>query len=40
MDLLIRNAEPDDARGIVSVFNPIIEAGSFTLFDTPFTIEA
>ncbi|MBI2822708.1 MAG: GNAT family N-acetyltransferase [Acidobacteria bacterium] len=40
MDLLIRDAKPDDAAGIVSVFNPIIEARSFTLFDTPFTVEA
>ena len=40
MDLLIRDASPDDAAGIVSVFNPIIEARSFTLFDTPFTVEA
>ena len=40
MELFIRNATPDDAAGIVSVFNPIIEARSFTLFDTPFTVEA
>ena len=40
MDLLIRDATPDDAAGIVSVFNPIIEARTFTLFDTPFTLEA
>ncbi len=40
MDFLIRDATPDDAAGIVSVFNPIIEARAFTLFDTPFTAEA
>jgi len=40
VDWLIRNAKPEDAAGIVSVFNPIIEAGSFTLFDAPFTIES
>jgi len=40
MELVIRDVKPDDAAGIVSVFNPIIEARSFTLFDTPFTIEA
>ena len=39
MELLIRDAIPDDAAGIVSVFNPIIEARSFTLFDTPFSVE-
>jgi len=40
MEPLIRDATPDDATGIVLVFNPIIEARSFTLFDTPFTIDA
>jgi len=40
MELLIRDATPDDAAGVVSVLNPIIEARSFTLFDTPFTTEA
>jgi hypothetical protein len=40
MELLIREATPDDAAGIVAVSNPIIEARSFTLFDTPFSIEA
>jgi L-amino acid N-acyltransferase YncA len=40
MELMIRDVNPDDAAGVVSVFNPIIEARSFTLFDTPFTVEA
>jgi L-amino acid N-acyltransferase YncA len=40
VEILIRDAIPDDAAGIVSVFNPIIEARLYTLFDTPFTIEA
>jgi L-amino acid N-acyltransferase YncA len=40
MELVIRDAKPDDAAGVVSVFNPIIEARCFTLFDTPFTVEA
>ena len=40
MALLIRDVTTDDAAGIVSIFNPIIESGSFTLFDTPFTTEA
>jgi len=39
MELTIRDAKPDDAAGIVAVFNPIILAGSFTLFDTPFSVE-
>ena len=37
MDLLIRDAQPDDAEAIVAVFNPIIEAGLYTAFDAPFT---
>ena len=39
MTLTIRDAKPDDAAGIVAVFNPIIAARSFTLFDTPFSVE-
>ena len=39
MDLLIRDATPDDAAQIVSVFNPIIEAGVYTVFETPFTVD-
>ena len=39
MELTNRDAKPDDAAGIVAVFNPIIAARSFTLFDTPFTVE-
>src|SRR5215813_9647520 len=40
MEFTIREAKPDDAAGVVAIFNPIIEAHSFTLFDTPFSIEA
>lgn len=40
MDLLIRPAQPEDAAAIVAIFNPIIESGKYTVFDTPFTIEA
>jgi L-amino acid N-acyltransferase YncA len=40
LDLLIREAQPDDAEEIVSIFNPIIEAGVYTAFDTPFTVDA
>lgn len=38
--LLIREALPEDAEGIIRVFNPIIESGLYTVFDTPFTVEA
>lgn len=40
MELQIRDAQPDDAEAILRVFNPIIEAGLYTAFDTPFTVEA
>jgi L-amino acid N-acyltransferase YncA len=38
-ELLVRPAEPDDAEAVVSIFNPIIESGIYTVFDTPFTVE-
>jgi L-amino acid N-acyltransferase YncA len=40
MNLLIREARPEDAEGIIAVFNPIIESGLYTTFDTPFTADA
>ena len=40
MDLLVREVQLDDAEAIVGILNPIIEAGVYTAFDTPFTIEA
>ena len=40
MDLFVREARPDDAEAIVGILNPIIEAGVYTAFDTPFTVEA
>ena len=40
MQLLIRPAQPEDAAAIVAIFNPIIESGKYTAFDTPFTVEA
>ena len=39
MDLTIRPVCPDDAVGVVNVINPIIEAGRYTVFDSPFTPE-
>lgn len=36
----VREARPDDAEGIVRILNPIIEAGSYTVLDTPFSVEA
>lgn len=40
MDLLIREVQPDDAQAIVRILNPIIEAGVYSVFDTPLTVEA
>ena len=40
MKLLIREVQLDDAEAIVSILNSIIQAGIYTAFDTPFTIEA
>lgn len=40
MDLLVREVCVDDAAGIVAIMNPIIAAGAYTAFDTPFTIDA
>ena len=37
-DLTIRTAQPDDAAAIIAIFNPIIESGKYTVFDTPFTV--
>lgn len=36
----IRPATADDAAGIVGVLNPIIAARTYTVFDTPLTVEA
>ena len=39
VDFQVREARPDDAESIVRILNPIIEAGAYTVFDTPFTVE-
>lgn len=39
MELLIREVQVDDAEAIVGILNPIIQAGIYTAFDTPFTVE-
>ena len=39
MTLQIRIARPDDAQGMLRVLNPIIEAGSYTALDQPFTVD-
>jgi L-amino acid N-acyltransferase YncA len=40
MQFEIRDARPDDADAVVGILNPIITAGIYTAFDTPFTVEA
>ena len=40
MELTIREALVDDAEAVVAIFNPIIEAGLYTVFNTPFTVKA
>lgn len=37
--ITIRDATPDDAAGVVAILTPIIEARTFTAFDTPFTVD-
>lgn len=40
MTIVIRPATPDDAAGVVAVFNPIIASGRYTTFVAPFSVEA
>lgn len=36
--LLIRDVQPDDAKAVAELFNPIIETGLYTTFVEPFTV--
>lgn len=38
--VMVRAAQIEDAEGIVAMWNPIIESGLYTSFDTPITVEA
>jgi len=40
VDLLIREAQPDDAAAVVAILNPIIDAGVYTVLDTPLPVDA
>jgi L-amino acid N-acyltransferase YncA len=40
IDLIIRDARPDDALGVVAVLNRIIESGAAVAFDAPIMEEA
>ena len=39
MDVVIREACPDDAEAVVGILNPIIEAGEYTVLDGPLSVE-
>jgi L-amino acid N-acyltransferase YncA len=39
MPVHVREATPDDAEGVLGVLNPIIAAGTYTILDTPFTVD-
>ena len=39
MDIVIRDAIPDDAAAIAGILNPIIVSGLYTALDTPFSVE-
>src|SRR5262245_57812336 len=39
MELVVRHATPEDAAGVLAVFNPIIISGRFSVFDQPFSLE-
>jgi L-amino acid N-acyltransferase YncA len=39
MQVQIRPVEPGDAAPIASILNAIIEAGAYTVLDSPFTVE-
>ncbi len=40
MNLLVRDVTSADAEAVVGIFNPIIKARVYTVFDRPFTIDA
>ncbi|WP_017220093.1 GNAT family N-acetyltransferase [Moritella dasanensis] len=39
MKLTIRDVQQADAQAIMNILNPIIEAGLYTILDTPFSLE-
>jgi L-amino acid N-acyltransferase YncA len=40
MELIIRDIEPADAKGIVGILNPIIEARAYTVLVEPLSVDA
>jgi len=39
MDIVAREARPDDAEAIVAILNPAIESGKYTVLDTSITTD-
>jgi L-amino acid N-acyltransferase YncA len=40
LELLIREVRLDDATALIGILNPIIQAGIYTVLDTPLSVEA
>jgi L-amino acid N-acyltransferase YncA len=40
VSVVVREATPDDGEAIVAILNPIIAARAYTVFDSPFTVDA
>lgn len=38
--LTVRDVRPDDAEVVAGILNRIIDAGTYTAFDTPFSVDA
>jgi len=39
MDVVVREAQPDDAEALVAIFNPVIESGRYSVLDTSLSVE-
>ena len=39
MQLIVREARPDDAQAIIDILNPIVETGKYTVIDKTFTAD-
>jgi L-amino acid N-acyltransferase YncA len=39
IDIVVREARPDDAEAIVALFNPVIESGKYSVLDTSLSVE-
>ena len=39
MDIVVREARPDDAAAVVGLLNPVIATGEYTVLDRPLSVE-